>query len=79
MQDIVPVLLFVVSCSQDLLYCDDISRRVAYADMPACRVARHEVLAQPSEPDRVRMAKCRYNPDAAYAGAEHEPPTLVMN
>lgn len=78
MQEIIPVLLLVVSCSPDLLYCDEISpRNPVFADMPACRAARHEVLDQPGKPDRVRMAKCRYN-DVAYAETAHEAQSVAM-
>ena len=66
----IPVLLFVVSCSANLLICEDEpAASAAFADMPACLAARREALAVPgARPGRVRLAKCRYDPAVARGG-----------
>ena len=75
----IPVLLFVVSCSTDLLLCEEVSdARNVYPDMPACAAARRHVLQQVPA-GRVTMAKCRYDPQVAHGGRAHPLPLEAMN
>ncbi len=75
----IPVLLFVVSCSADLLVCEEVSHaRDVYPDMPACVAARQHVLrAKPA--GGVAMAKCRYDPRVARGGRAHPLPLDTLN
>ena len=77
----VPVLLFVVACSPDLLSCQQVLRgHHVFDDMPACLAARHEVLAAPATlPGAVILAKCRYDPGVARGRAAHRPPVAIVN
>ena len=75
----IPVLLFVVACSKDLLVCDEASRvHHVFPDMPACLAARRAVLKEPAA-DGVTMAKCRYDPRVSHGGVAHPVPLDALN
>ena len=59
----VSILLFVVLCSGELLYCEDKSGLILFKDEAACAAAKRNVLARSLADARhaaVVMAKCRY-------------------
>jgi len=59
----VSILLFVVICSGDLLYCEDRSEPIQFEDNTACAAAKRNVLARSLADARhgvVVMAKCQY-------------------
>lgn len=75
----IPVLLFVVSCSPDLLLCNEVTAtRNIFPDMPACEAARRTALRE-KPTGRVTMAKCRYDPQVARGGLAHSIPLDAMN
>lgn len=77
----IPVLLFLVSCSANLLFCEEepVSHFV-YSDMPACLAARQKALSESAAPSgRVTLAKCRYDPAVARGGRAHPMANPLMN
>ena len=60
----IKIVLFLVRCSQSLLYCDEIDTdRLSFADMPACQaeVPRLiETTKRASPTDYVFMGRCHY-------------------
>lgn len=62
--DAIRVVVFLVSCAENLLYCDDISNaHLHFSDMEDCHSNLSEIIRQAETlaPDRaVVMGKCRY-------------------
>lgn len=57
------IFLVVMSCSPDLLSCENVSKAQHYADVAFCRAARERLLRNElrmAGSDRVVFAKCQY-------------------